>query len=236
MTLLRRRPREVYRVYSEEEYLNGAGSGLASIAEWPVDEPPRAVETVHQDGTTEHRLRRVAGVTVLAGTLGAVGAVVCLNLARAHDAGTAGRESLVAATRPVRAAGSSPAADDARPLVESSRPVIVRPVGTVGSRVPSRSGRSREGGPALRRSDRLPAHATARRPAGIAVLVDYARRRPPAGEAPAAPVSAPAQAPAPTASSPAQPASEAADTTTAAVSAPPAHPAPETQAEFGFER
>ena len=28
MTLLRRRPREVYRVYSEDEYLDGAGSEL----------------------------------------------------------------------------------------------------------------------------------------------------------------------------------------------------------------
>ncbi len=30
MTLLRRRPREVYRVYYEDEYLNGAGLDLAA--------------------------------------------------------------------------------------------------------------------------------------------------------------------------------------------------------------
>jgi hypothetical protein len=304
MTLLRRRPREVYRVYSEEEYLDGAGSGLAGVAEWhagepeltelgsagewqagepelgsagewqggepeltpgddwqlgdsslPVEEPgERHAEwdlSGHAgQGFAEHRLRRAAGVAMLAGALGAVGGLVCLNLARAHGGSRAGRESLVAATHPARAAaGSAPAAGDARPRVESSRPVIVRPVETVGSRVASQPGRSRAGRPALRRSDRLPAHHVAHRSTGVAVLADYAHRRPSSGEASVAPVSAsasaqasaqasaPVQAPASTASSPSQPAPEAANTTTtAAVSAPPAHPAPETQAEFGFER
>jgi hypothetical protein len=304
MTLLRRRPREVYRVYSEEEYLDGAGSGLAGVAEWHAGEPEltelgsagewQAGEpelgsagewqggepelTLGDDwqlgdsslpveelgvrhaewdvsghagqGFADHRLRRAAGVAMLAGALGAVGGLVCLNLARAHGGSRAGRESLVAATHPARAAaGSAPAAGDARPRVQSSRPVIVRPVETVGSRVAAQSRRSRAGGPALRRSDRLPAHPAAHRSTGVAVLADYAHRRPPSSsEASVAPVSAsapaqasaqvsaPVQAPAPTASSPSQPAPEAASTTSAAVSAPPAHTAPETQAEFGFER
>lgn len=301
MTLLRRRPREIYRVYSEEEYLGGAGSGLASVAEWHADQPEPTelgsagewqvggpelgsagewqggepeltfgndrqlgdsslpleelgvrhaewdVRGHHAEhGLADHRLRRAAGVAMLAGALGAVGGLVCLNLARTHGGSGAGRERLVAATRPARAAaGSAPAAGDARPQAQSSRPVIVRPVETVGSRVPSQSRRSRAGGAALRRSDRFSAHHAARRRAGAVVLADYAHRRPPAGEASAAPVSepdpAPSSAPAPSstptpAPSTAQPAPEAASTTTAAVSAPPAHPAPETQAEFGFER
>ncbi len=293
MTLLRRRPREVYRVYSEEEYLGGAGCALAGVAdewhadepeltelggsagEWQVGEPDLATGEAWQlgdpslpvdsppveepgvryaewdvsghnagQGLAEHRLRRAAGVAMLAGALGAVGGLVCLNLARAHGGSGAGRGSLVAATRPARAAaGSAPAAGDAPPQAQSSRPVIVRPLETVGSRVASPSRRSRAGAPALRRSDRLPAHHAARHPAGVAVLADYAHRRSPAGKASAAPVSAaaqspasaPAPAPAPT-SAPAQSAPEVASTTTAAVSAPPAHPAPETQAEFGFER
>jgi hypothetical protein len=282
MTLLRRRPREVYRVYSEEEYLGGAGTQLGGVAEWhaaepelaelgsveewpvrvaelgsggewPLGEPEPAIgeewpleesslsyeepagqhpEWVPGRGE-EHRLRRMAGVAMLAGVLGAVGGLVCLNLARTHGGGAPGRGSLVAATRPSRVASSAPAADDARPQVESSRPVVVRPVETAPSRVPSRSGASRKGGPAPHRSDLLHAHHSARRPAGVVVLADYARRHPSSGEASTAPVSAPASAPVPT---PAQPAPEAGGTTTPAVAAAPAHPAPEGQAEFGFER
>jgi hypothetical protein len=245
MTLLRRAPREVYRVYSEEEYLDGAGSEIAAVAEWPVDGSPVVAEAAQQV-VLGHRLRRAAGVAMLAGAVGAVGGLVCLNLARAHVGSGAGREGLVAATHPARAAAaSSPAADDVPAPMESSRPVIVRPVETAGSRVPSQSRRSRAGAPALRLSDRLPVHHAARRPAGVAVLADDAHPHRPAGEASEAPVSAAAQssasAPVPasasaSASTPVQPASEAASTTTTVVSSPPEHPAPETRAEFGFER
>ena len=105
--LLRRRPREVYRVYSEEEYLNGAGSGLAGIGEWPVtewplveaphDEPPvgeapLSVEPARQGAGGEHRLHRITGVAMLAGAMGTVGGVVFLNVARAHGgAGARGK-------------------------------------------------------------------------------------------------------------------------------------------------
>ena len=280
MTLLRRRPREIYRVYSEEEYLGGAGTQLGGIAEWRAAEPelaelgsvdqwPVGVAELRSAGELpvgepepaigdewpleepslpfaqpagrhvecdvgrgeEHRLRRVAGVAMLAGVLGAVGGLVCLNLARTHGGGAPGRGSLLAATRTSRVAGSAPAADDARPQVESSRPVVVRPVETARSRVPSRSGASRKGGPAPRSSDRLPVHHLAHRHAGVVVLADYAHRRHSSGEASPAP--APAAAPAPAS---AQPAPEAGGTTTPAVATAPAHPAPEGQAEFGFER
>jgi hypothetical protein len=217
MTLLRRRPREVYRVYSEEEYLGGAGTQLGGIAEWRAAEPELA----------EHRLRRAAGVAMLAGVLGAVGGLVCLNLGRTHGGGAPGRGSLLAATRTSRGTGSAPAADDARPQVESSRPVVVRPVETTRSRVPPRSGASRKRGPAPRSSDPLPVHHPAHRHAGVVVLADYAHRRHSSGNA------APAVAPVPAS---AQPAPEAGGTTTPAVATAPAHPAPEGQAEFGFER
>jgi hypothetical protein len=285
MTLLRRRPREVYRVYSEEEYLGGAGTQLGGIAEWhaaepelvelgsveewpvgvaelgsagewPLGEPEPAVgkewpleepslpfeESAGQHAewdpsrsagqqVGEHRLRRAAGVAMLAGVLGAVGCLVCLNLVRTHSGGAPGRRSLLAATRPSRVAGSAPAADDARPQLEPSRPVVVRPVETARSRVRSQSGASRKGGPDPRSSDRVPVHHPAHLHAGVVVLADYAHRRPSSGEASAAPVSAPASAPAP-----AQPAPQAGGTTTPAVAAAAAHPAPEGQAEFGFER
>jgi hypothetical protein len=213
MTLLRRRPREVYRVYSEEEYLGGAGTPLGGTAQW------------HAGSGEEHRLRRVAGVAMLAGVLGAVGGLVCLNLARTHGGGAPGRGSLVAATRTSRVAGSASAADDVRPLVESSRPAVVRPVETARSRVSSRSDASRKGGPALRSSDRLPVHHPPHRHAGVVVLAGYAHRRHSSGEA--------SPAPAPVS---AQPAPEAGGMTTPAVATAPAHPAPEGQAEFGFER
>jgi hypothetical protein len=280
MTLLRRRPREVYRVYSEEEYLGGAGTQLGGIAEWHAAEPelaelgsveeewPVGVAELGSAGESplgepepaigeqwpleepslpfgepagqhaewdvgrgeEHRLRRAAGVAMLAGVLGAVGGLVCLNLARTHGSGLPGRGSLLAATRPSRGAGSAPAADDARPQGESSRPVVVRSVEAARSRVPSQSGASRKGGPDRRSSDRLPVHHPAHLHAGVVVLTGYARRRPSSREASTAPVSVSASAPAP-----AQPAPEAGGTTTPAVAAP-AHPAPEGQAEFGFER
>jgi hypothetical protein len=223
MTLLRRRPREVYRVYSEEEYLGGAGTQLGGIAGWHAAEPELAA----------HRLRRAAGVAMLAGVLGAVGGLVCLNLAWTHGGGATGRGSLLAAARPSRDAGSAPVADDARPQVESSRPVVVRPVETARSLVPSRSGASRKGVQDPGSSDRLPVHRPAHRHAGVVVLADYARRHSSSGEASAAPVSASASAPTPTSTQPAQ---QAGGTTTPAVATAPAHPAPEGQAEFGFER
>jgi hypothetical protein len=273
MTLLRRSPREVYRVYSEDEYLGGAGTQLGGIAEWhaaepelaelgsveeqwpleepflPSDEPAgRHVEWDVGRGQ-EHRLRRAAGVAMLAGVLGAVGGLVCLNLARTHGGGAPRRGSLVAATRTSRVASFAPVADDARAQVESSRPVVVRTVETVRSRV-ARFGRSRAGGSAPRRSDPRPSHPPARRSANVAVFAARPRDRPSSDAASAASASAsaptqtsaPAQAsasgeaPAPSVSPSAQPATEAAGTTTATASASPAHPSAETQTEFGFER
>lgn len=129
MTLLRRRPREVYRVFTEEEYLNGAelefdlGAG---------GEHPATVEPARRSSDTP-RLRRAAGVTMLVGAIGAVGGVVALNGAWAHRG--AGRRTghLVASMRS-RVAGSS------APVVTASsaprsRPVVVSPLDHTRARV-----------------------------------------------------------------------------------------------------
>ncbi len=310
MTLLRRPPREIYRVYSEEEYLDGAGpevvtsiadwhaegsqlgeggsvggwqadevpgpAGLGSVGDWQAEQPELAIGSDWQLSESswqgeqpleqragrdeigrgsgqrvgERSLGRMAGVTMLAATVGAVGVLVCLNLARVQGGSATGRGSLVAATRSAQAGGYPSAAGATRSGVQASRPVVVRPVETERLSRVAQSRRSAGGRPAAHRSDRPFAHLPARRHAGVAVLADYAHRRSAPGEASAepgsgsvqAPASAPAsvstQAPAPapvSSSAPAQSAPEG-DTTTAAVAEPPAPPAPQKQAEFGFER
>jgi hypothetical protein len=63
MTLLRRAPREVYRVYDEEEFFARA------------DRDERMEPT---GATGERRLQRVAGVTVLLAAAGAVGGLIAI--------------------------------------------------------------------------------------------------------------------------------------------------------------
>jgi hypothetical protein len=133
MTFLRRRSREVYRVYTEDEYLNGAGWELTAAEGWPAavqpavglageelpvamepslegpDESPVAEEPAvglepgnapieehiyggfsHSHGGSVHsgrrdvRLRRMAGIAMLAGAVGTVGGVVVANISRGH--------------------------------------------------------------------------------------------------------------------------------------------------------
>jgi len=242
MTLLRRRPREVYRVYSEEEYLNGAGSDIATAGgEWslgesplgeiPLGEPPFGefplpVETVgHRAGgehrphrmVEERRLRRMAGVAMLAAAMGTVGGVVVLNVARAHG-GAGAQGSLLAATHSSRVA-RSPAVNDAQPQMRSSRPAVVHSVKTTPRSRVVHVRRSLSG-PVLHRPNHLLTHhLPVPRRTDVAVVADYGLR-PSSGE-----VSAPA-APAPAAST-------QVSTTTASVSAALAR---EKRPEFGFER
>jgi hypothetical protein len=230
MMLLRRRPREVYRVYSEEEYLNGAGLDIASIDEWPVaecplgesplgesplgeppvGESPLSVETTRHRAGGEHRLRqavqerqlhRMAGVAMLAAAVGTVGGVVFLNVAQAHS-GARARGSLLAATHSSRVA-RSPAINDAQPQVGSSRPAAAHS-GKTTPRSRVVHVRRSLGGPIPRRSNHFLIHRLVRPHADVAVVADYRPR--PSGEV---------------------------STTTASVSAPPVR---EKQAEFGFER
>lgn len=64
MSILRRAPREVYRVYSEEAYL----AGVDELGEWHA--PPA------KDGSHDRGLRRLGGAAALTGALGALGGVV----------------------------------------------------------------------------------------------------------------------------------------------------------------
>jgi hypothetical protein len=291
--LLRRRPREVYRVYSEEEYLNGAGSGLAGIGdewsladEWPLvdsprDESPRDAfplgespladewplggsslvdpplgewplgdspigevppvdsllpvepgrqgvggeDRLRRRFVGERRLRRIAGVAMLAGAVGAVGGVVILNLARTHVGAGARGNLVAAATRSSRVARSSALDQTQSQVTASSRPAVVA------RSVEATTARSRVlqlerslGRPGRRRSNALPAHhLPVRRRADVAVVADDVPR-PSSGEVAAVPAAVSAV---PTAQV----------STTAAPAAPaPPRPAPENRAEFGFER
>lgn len=70
-----RRSREIYRVYSQDEFLDGAAQGFLD-----------GVERRHArgDGSSaahggERRLRRLAGAAMLAGAVGAVGSVVAMH-------------------------------------------------------------------------------------------------------------------------------------------------------------
>jgi hypothetical protein len=65
VTLLRRAPREVYRIYSEEEFFDGA-SGMELFT------------PTNSSGRGERRLRRLAGVAMLAGAVGMTGGAVVL--------------------------------------------------------------------------------------------------------------------------------------------------------------
>jgi hypothetical protein len=83
MTLLQRSPREVYRVYDEDEFLAGAGSD--DCLALPVQ-------------AAEQRLHRVAGVTVLLTALGAVAALVTLAATSSTTGGRRGGAALLAAS------------------------------------------------------------------------------------------------------------------------------------------
>ncbi len=69
---MRRRPRAVYRVYGEEEYLAG------------VDALPAWEEPSSGDPTHGRRLQRIAGAAALTGAVGTVGGVVGLAGLRAR--------------------------------------------------------------------------------------------------------------------------------------------------------
>jgi hypothetical protein len=79
MTRLRRRPRTVYRVYGEEEYLAGADA-LAAREDAPA---PR--EYPSREPVPGRRLQRIAGAAALTGAVGTVGGVLALAELRAHE-------------------------------------------------------------------------------------------------------------------------------------------------------
>jgi hypothetical protein len=122
MTLLRRAPREVYRVYSEEEFFAVGEDALlaGSAASAGLSEPAVSV------GAGDRRLRRLAGAAALAGAVGAVGATLAVTDSR--PAGGAASRT-VTDTDPLlsaRARVSTSAVASARPRAGRS-PLPVRP-------------------------------------------------------------------------------------------------------------
>jgi hypothetical protein len=84
MTSLRARPREIYRVYDEHEFLEGV---LGSELSQPI-----------APGPPERRLRRLAGTATLVGTVGTVSGVIAVNtLLAPSGAGPRARGSVHAA-------------------------------------------------------------------------------------------------------------------------------------------
>jgi hypothetical protein len=87
MTSLRRRPREVYRVYDEDEFLRTA------VAEELFESLPAR--------SSERRLSRLACAAMLAGTVGTVGGVIAVNSLRsAGGKGAAARGAAHPAAHP----------------------------------------------------------------------------------------------------------------------------------------
>jgi hypothetical protein len=79
MAALRRTPRAVYRVYSQEEYLAGADV----LTDW--DAPPAQASSA-QGISRERRLRRLAGAAALTGAMGTVAGAIALASIRAGSA------------------------------------------------------------------------------------------------------------------------------------------------------
>jgi hypothetical protein len=75
MSRLRRRPRAVYRVYDEDEYL----AGVDPLPAWEEAEEEPAGELSHG-----RKLQRLAGAAALTGAVGTVGGVVGLAGLRTH--------------------------------------------------------------------------------------------------------------------------------------------------------
>jgi hypothetical protein len=133
MTLLRRPPRVVYRVYAEDAFLSGAGDELFDVAEGAlpsVDDRSEIDQLAEgqSEGTVdvagpvesfrpaasevgERRLRRLAGAAMLAGAVGAVGGVVVASGLRPARS-TGGRR------------GGSPPATRSYAATRSQRPAV----------------------------------------------------------------------------------------------------------------
>lgn len=126
MTLLRRAPREVYRVYDEQEFF--AEDARKDHFQAPV--PDTGVRWMH----------RVAGATVLLAVIGTVGGVIFIAGApSAKGGGRWGGAGLAVATRslsPVRARALRVSVGRGRPSHESSLGGHAREVFLVGVRPP----------------------------------------------------------------------------------------------------
>lgn len=244
MTLLRRRPREVYRVFTEEEYLNGAelDLDLGTGGERPATAEPA------RRSSNPPRLRRVAGAAMLVGAIGAVGGVVALNGVGAHRVPGRRTGHLVASMRSRVAGSSAPVVTASSP--PHSRPVVVSSLGhtrargsvaVAGHRVAGHRGsRHRPLAPHSPGHSPTPAPGLAHAPShlggGVAIVVDDSSGSRPSTIA-AADTSAQLGSTTNVAASAPTGDSTAAGSSNAATERPAPAPAatPERQAEFGFE-
>ena len=133
MGFLRRRKREVYRLYSEEEFLSDPGA----LSDWCVSPVERA--------SRERPLRRLAGIAALTGAVGTVVGAIALAGVGSRSANL--RVAASAAPRPVAARPTSAPLAGAR---RNRRPRASR--GGLPHGVHARAARSVNGyRPALRR-------------------------------------------------------------------------------------
>jgi len=131
MTLLRRAPREVYRLYGEDEFLSCADAGGRSEATTDSFE-------VHVPAAGRRALQRILGTTMLLATAGALGGLIALttmpSAPRARRRATTGRlagAGSFSSSRPVGLnARPRPASADVQPGVQARArtPVAVRAV------------------------------------------------------------------------------------------------------------
>lgn len=80
--LMRSRSREVYRLYREDDFLGAEEIAHPGSHVAPVASSPREGRGTHALPSPGHRLRRLAGMAMLAAVLGAVGWLVALSGAR----------------------------------------------------------------------------------------------------------------------------------------------------------
>jgi hypothetical protein len=145
MTLLRRAPREVYRVYSEDEFF--------------AETTPHAEHVdAASPGSTERQLQRLAGATVLLVTVGVVGGMIVVSSVSSPASRRRG------GARSSTASGSQPPAGDRIARMQASAGM---PDGTGrsvdrGGTAPHVGGRKRQAG-WRRRSLTKPPHRVAPR-------------------------------------------------------------------------
>jgi hypothetical protein len=109
MNALRRRSREVYRLYSEEDYLEAAELPLLEVVE--AQTPDRPQES--RGGSWQHhspgadRLRRIGALALLAAVVGALGWLVGLSALRVARASSSKRLARSSSDGPRREPGTA---------------------------------------------------------------------------------------------------------------------------------
>jgi hypothetical protein len=260
MTLLQRRHRAVYRVYSEDEYLAGVDPfadwdaptveltevsppGLREMASPELTEhlaghyapPVLPAATVAAGVSRERTLRRLAGAAALTGAVGTVGVTVTLVGLRSHPGDR--QVAVAAVSTPAR---SVPAiSGGSRVLASPTRVIARREAHRIGVRLDGEHWGGPQRAPARGQSTRVtrgrsrPRAGAVVEATAVSVRVAQAPATPEPEQATYTPVANTPQTSAPAASAVQSTSTETAPTETAA----PAEtaPTPGAQSEFGFE-